>query len=133
MPTEATSDDFAHEILSLVTTAGGSWWLALIESRPESAADLLAAVPGDLCPIAPVEVPRDSLTWSTPAGREVHLLADVSMPASTGDCSPAAWVLFDDEALTVPRVRGWLPDLISGPLPSGSAVFIPGDSINLLA
>lgn len=127
----ASSDAFANDALTLVTTAGGSWWLGILESRPQSAADLAAAVPGDVAPIAAIEIHRNSSTWTTPAARLSHLAADVHMPASSGICSPAAWCLFADSAMTTPVTCGWLADSLTGPLPSGSALIIPAATVSL--
>ena len=127
----ASSDAFAEEVVTLAATAGGSWWLGILESRPQDAADLAAAAVADVAPIAPVEVLRVGSSWTTAAGRQIHLDADVTMPASTDECSPAAWCLFDDEAMTTPVLCGWLADSLTGPLPSGSVLTLPGSTVAL--
>jgi hypothetical protein len=127
----ASSDAFADELVTLAATAGGSWWLGILESRPQDAADLAAAALTDVAPIAAVEIVRASGSWTSVAGRQIHLAADVVMPASTGESSPAAWCLFDDEALTIPVLCGWLADSLTGPLASGSVLTLPAATVAL--
>ena len=122
---------FAEEVVRLVATAGGSWWLGILESRPQDAADLAAAVPVDVAPIPPVEIPRTPATWSDATARQIHLADDVVMPAATAECSPAAWCLFADEAMTTPVVCGWLADPQTGPMPASVVLILPAQTVAL--
>ncbi len=127
----ASSSAFADDILTLAAEAGGSWWLGILESRPQDAAELAAAVPVDLAPIPPLEIVREGASWAAVAGRLKHLAADAVMPASTDECSPAGWCLFADEAMTTPLLCGFLADSLSGPLPSGSVITLPASQVAL--
>lgn len=128
----ASSDAFANEVVTLAATAGGSWWLGILESRPQDAAELAAAALTDVAPIAGVEITRTAGSWSLGSARQLHLAADVVMPASTGECSPAAWCLFADASLTTPVLCGWLADSQAGPLPTGAVLTLPASTVALV-
>lgn len=94
-----------EETLQLVTRAGGSWWLGITQNQPSADDDTI-----DLADIPPLEVPRDATAWAAPAVGSVSHATGVTLPAATGDTSAAAWVLFDDEACTLPRISRWFTE-----------------------
>lgn len=124
MPAHGTAPD---EVLTLLTRAGGSWWLAITTNRPTAEDDAV-----ELADIPAVEVPRDDTAWDIPADGVVAHLTGITMPEATDDTAAAAWVLFDDEALTLPRWSRWLADNDNGnAVPAGTELELTPEVLTL--
>jgi hypothetical protein len=121
----ASSDVFADEALSLVVEAGGSWWFALLDLAP--ADDLSTFSPVEDIP--PVELARDAVSWVV-LNRQANPADPISLDTSAlvADVVPLGWCLFDDEALTLPRIAGRLVDIKVTP---GSAVSVPPETVTI--
>lgn len=121
----SSSEDFADEALTLVVEAGGSWWLALLDTAPP---DDLATV-SVIADIPPVEIARDALSWVV-ASRQANPVDALTLDttALTADVVPLAWCLFDDAALTLPRIAGRLADIRVTP---GSTVTVPAATVTI--
>lgn len=124
MPAHGTAPD---EVLQLVTRAGGSWWLAIASNQPTAEDDVV-----ELADIPPLEIPRDDTAWDDPADGAVSHLTGVTMDPATAETSAGAWVLFDDEALTIPRWSRWLVlDDESQNVPEGTELVLPPEVLTI--
>ena len=98
MPALGSTPD---EVVQLYTRAGGSWWLTLAQNRPAYGDTV------ELAHIPALEVPRDDTAWADAALGEASHLTGVTLPEADTDTVGAAWVLFNDEALTDPALARW--------------------------
>lgn len=121
----ASSDAFADEALSLVVEAGGSWWFALLDLAP---ADDLSSV-SVIEEIPPVAVARSAAAWDV-SDRQANPVDAISLDTSglSSTVVPLGWCLFDDEALTLPRLAGRLSDIKVTP---DSSVIVPSATVTI--
>lgn len=119
------SDTAANEWLELITQAGGAdWEIVLLSTIPDSHSTGGTVITD----FAPVPVPRDSSTWSTPASRQTHMLVDVDFGTATVDSVPVAWLIRDDSSNPVHSA------LLAGggmPVAADSDVTLPGSQVTI--
>lgn len=120
----ASWEAFAEEVLTAAVEAGGSWWFAVLDAAPASDVS-----PSVIAEIPPVELPRNGVTWVVD-GRVAYPVDPIALDTSglSGDVTPQGWCLFDDMALTLPRIAGRLTDVIVTP---GSVLHVPAAAVTI--
>ena len=123
----ASSATYANAVLLRESSRGGSAWFRLLDEVPPDELDDGVSIIADL---PPVEIPLDGATSWDVANRQANpadpLTIDTSVLAA--DVVPKGWVLFEDEACTLPTVGGNLVDIIVLP---DSDVTVPTQTITI--